>query len=299
MRALLRHSLALVAGAALLGGCSTGGAPAAAKSPPAGSPSAHTSHSTPSAAPAAPARPWNVHPATVAALGDSITRGFDACKPLLDCPDVSWATGTRDSVGSVASRVAEGGGWNLARTGARVRNLPAQAREAAAHKPAMVTILIGANDVCRRTTGAMTSVADFRADFTETLSYLHRTLPATQVLVASVPDLQRLWSVGRGSAVAQQLWKLGLCPTMLDDPSSDAPAARSRRAAVRDRVVAYNAAMGAVCAQYVRCRYDGGAVFRYAFTAAQLSAWDWFHPNPAGQHELAALLAGVASRPPQ
>jgi lysophospholipase L1-like esterase len=299
MRALLRHSLALAAGAALLGGCTTGGAPAATGSPTAGSPSAHTSHSTPSAAPAAPARPWNVHPATVAALGDSITRGFDACKPLLDCPDVSWATGTRDSVGSVASRVSKGAGWNLARTGARVRDLPAQAREAAAHKPAMVTILIGANDVCRRTTAAMTSVADFRADFAETLRYLHRTLPATQVLVASVPDLRRLWSVGRDNALAQQLWKLGLCPTMLDDPTSDAPAARARRTAVRDRVVAYNAAMGAVCAQYVRCRYDGGAVFRYAFGADQLSTWDWFHPNPAGQHELATLLWGIASRPPE
>ncbi|MFI0939366.1 SGNH/GDSL hydrolase family protein [Streptomyces sp. NPDC021020] len=299
MRALLRHSLALVAGAALLGGCSTGGAPAATKGPPAGSPSAHTSHSAPKAAPAAPARPWNVHPASVAALGDSITRGFDACKPLLDCPEVSWATGTRGSVGSVASRLTKGAVWNVAETGARVRDLPAQAKSAAAHKPAMVTILIGANDACRSSTAAMTSVADFRTDFAKTLSYLHRTLPTTQVLVASVPDLQHLWSVGHGNPLAQQLWKLGLCPSMLDDPSSDTPAARSRRTAVRDRVVAYNAAMGAACAQYVRCRYDGGAVFRYAFTSGQLSTWDWFHPNPQGQHELATLLAGVASRPPQ
>ncbi|MFI0897122.1 SGNH/GDSL hydrolase family protein [Streptomyces sp. NPDC020983] len=298
MRALLRHSLALAAGAALLGGCSSGGAPPAAKSPPAGSPSAHTSHSAPRAAPAAPARPWNVHPASVAALGDSITRGFDACKPLQDCPDVSWATGSRGSVASVASRVAGGGSWNLARTGARVADLPAQAEEAAAHKPAMVTILIGANDACRTSTAAMTSVADFRADFAKTLGYLHRTLPATQVLVASIPDLRHLWSVGRDNALAQQLWKLGLCPTMLDAPSSDAPAARTRRDAVRARVVAYNAAMGAVCARYDRCRYDGGAVFRYPFTADQLSTWDWFHPSPRGQHELAALLAGIASRPP-
>ncbi|NUS15138.1 MAG: SGNH/GDSL hydrolase family protein [Streptomyces sp.] len=299
MRALLRHALALAAGAALLGGCSVGGGPGAEKSPPTGSPTAHTSHSA-RRPPAAPAHPWNVHPASVAALGDSITRGFDACKPLEDCPEVSWATGSRGSVGSVADRVAgAGASWNLAETGARAADLPGQARAAAAHRPAMVTILIGANDACTSGPDTMTPVADYRADVARTLAYLHRTLPSTQVLVASIPDLRRLWSVGRGNVLGKQVWKLGLCPSMLGDPDSDSASANARRTAVRDRVVAYNAALASVCGQYARCRYDGGAVFRYPFGTDELSTWDWFHPNPKGQHELAALLAGVASRPPQ
>jgi lysophospholipase L1-like esterase len=310
MRPLLRQALALAAGAALLGGCSTGGAPDAVKPSTAGSPSAHTSHSAdrpvpaaPAApkAPAAPARPWNVHPASVAALGDSITRGFDACNPLADCPDVSWATGSRSSVDSITHRLTAAApgtkGWNLAATGARVRDLPAQAKAAAARRPAMVTILIGANDACTSSPATMTPVADFRAAFARALAYLHRTLPATQVLVASIPDLEHLWSVGHGNVIGKQLWKLGLCPSMLSDSDSTGAAATARRAQVRDRVVAYNAAMGDVCRAYTRCRYDGGAVFRYAFGTDELSAWDFFHPNARGQRELAALLAAVAARP--
>lgn len=243
---------------------------------------------------AAPARPWNTRPPSVAALGDSITRGFDACHPFEDCPEVSWATGTRAGVSSVSARLGAGTRtWNLARSGAHVADLPRQARAAAAHHPAMVTVLIGANDACAPTLGAMTTVADFRASFSRALSYLHRALPGTQVLVASVPDLEHLWSVGRSDVVESQLWRLGLCPTMLSDPDSTTPAATARRTAVRERVVAYNTVLSQECARYPRCRYDGGAVFRFPFGTGQLSTWDWFHPNAAGQAELARVLSAV------
>jgi lysophospholipase L1-like esterase len=310
MRPLLRPGLALAVGAVLLGGClsgcSSGGSPDGERAPTTGSPTAHTSHSARKAAPAAPAapaRPWNVHPASVAALGDSITRGFDACKPLSDCPEVSWATGSRTGVGSLTRRLTTAApatrSWNLAGTGARVADLQDQARAAAAHRPAMVTVLIGANDACASRLGTMTPVADFRSDFAAAMAYLHKTLPATQILVASIPDLERLWSVGRSNVLGKEVWKLGLCPTMLDDPDSQSAAAKSRRTAVRDRVVAYNEVLGQVCGQYVRCRYDGGAVFGYRFGTDELSSWDWFHPNEKGQEQLAALLAAVAFRPQQ
>ena len=58
--------------------------------------------------------------------------------------------------------------------------------------------------------------------------------------------------------------------------------------------MAYNAVLGQVCGRYARCRYDGGAVFRYPFGTGDLSRWDWFHPNERGQGALARILAGVA-----
>ncbi|WP_237555294.1 MULTISPECIES: SGNH/GDSL hydrolase family protein [unclassified Streptomyces] len=245
-----------------------------------------------------PVRPWNDSPASVAALGDSITRGFDACDPLADCPAVSWATGSRTAIDSLSSRLTAAApstrSWNLARSGARVADLTAQAHAAAAHRPAMVTVLIGANDACTSTAGTMTSVADFRADFDSALTYLHRTLPDTQILVASIPDLERLWSVGRTNVFGEAVWKLGLCPSMLRDANVQTAAAQQRRTAVRDRVIAYNTAMGQVCSRFARCRYDGGAVFDYRFSTKELSQWDWFHPNEEGQAVLARILAGVA-----
>ncbi|WP_405581074.1 SGNH/GDSL hydrolase family protein [Streptomyces sp. NBC_01190] len=292
----------LLAGLSGVVGCSVGGGRAAG---PPRTATAQISHSTApggggperQAAPK-PARPWNVHPESVAALGDSITRGFDACDPLSDCPEVSWATGSRSAVDSLSSRLTAAApgtrSWNVAQSGARVADLTAQARAAATHRPAMVTVLIGANDACTSTTAAMTSVADFRADFDQALAYLHRTLPATQILVASIPDLQRLWSVGRTNVLGKQIWRLGLCPTMLGNADSRSATAQQRRTAVRDRVIAYNTAMGQACARYIRCRYDGGAVFGYQFGTGELSRWDWFHPNEKGEAKLAGILAGVA-----
>lgn len=48
---------------------------------------------------------WNTAPASIAAVGDSITRGFDACSVLADCPEVSWVTGNDPAVRSLAARL--------------------------------------------------------------------------------------------------------------------------------------------------------------------------------------------------
>lgn len=254
--------------------------------------SASPSHPSSGGHRAAPQPAWNPHPASVAALGDSITRGYDACSLLTDCPSVSWATGTRRTVDSVAERLgsgAAGRNWNLAVSGARMADLRDQAERAAADRPALVTVLMGANDACRDHLSDMTSPALFRTQFTAAMETLHRDSPRTQVYVASIPDLMRLWSVGRTNMLGRQVWKLGICPTMLADATNTDAADTARRTAVRDRVVAYNSALAQVCGHYPLCRYDGGAVFRAAFSPTELSPWDWFHPNSRGQAQLALL----------
>ncbi|MFD3457754.1 GDSL-type esterase/lipase family protein [Streptomyces sp. NPDC058691] len=240
---------------------------------------------------------WNTRPASLAALGDSITRGFDACGVLTDCPQLSWATGSGSSVTSVAGRLLARpatASWNLAASGARMADLPAQAERAVALRPQQVVILMGANDACATSTSRMTPVDAYRREFATALRTLHRALPRTQVFVASVPDLLRLWDVGRRNALGRQIWKLGLCPSMLADPESTSAAANTRRQTVRERVIAYNAALGQECARYERCRYDGGAVFDYRFTSAELSPWDWFHPSARGQARLAGIVYAAA-----
>ncbi|WP_017239147.1 SGNH/GDSL hydrolase family protein [Streptomyces sp. SS] len=249
----------------------------------------------PSARPVPKAEPlWDVSPASVAAVGDSVTRAFDACSVLADCPEVSWATGTDAAVNSLALRLLGPAkvathSWNLARTGARMAELPEQMAGAAAEKPELVTVMMGANDACRPTPGLMTPVADFRASFETALARLRAGAPKAQVYVSSVPDLRHLWSTGRVSPVGVQVWKLGICGSMLADAEDLGPAAERRRAEVRDRVVAYNRVLEEVCAGDARCRYDGGAVFGFRFDGGQLSPWDWFHPSKDGQARLAEL----------
>ncbi|MFI9030427.1 SGNH/GDSL hydrolase family protein [Streptomyces sp. NPDC053560] len=252
-----------------------------------------------------PARPhpsptpvWDTRPDSVAALGDSITAGFDACGLLADCSAASWATGTDPAVRSLASRLVakqSGHAWNFARTGALMDDLPRQIDRAIPHKPELVTILVGANDACRNNASAMTPTADFRAGFRTSLQKLRKALPKTQVYVAAVPDLLRLWSQGRQNPVGKQVWKLGICQSMLRDADDVSSAANSRRAEVRDQVVAYNKALREVCETDRRCRFDQ-AVFDYRFTGRELSEWDWFHPSKRGQRELAEMAYRTVTR---
>ncbi len=237
---------------------------------------------------------WDRSPSSVAAVGDSITRGFDACTVLSDCPEVSWATGSSASVDSLAVRLLGKTGaarrsWNYAETGARMADLPAQIGQAITRKPQLVTVMVGANDACAASTAAMTSVADFRTGFETSLKTLRRSLPKTQVYVSSVPNLKRLWSQGRTNPLGKQIWKLGICPSMLADADALDSAATERRDTVQDRVEAYNKVLEQVCATDDRCRFDGGAVYDYRFGTDQLSHWDWFHPSTDGQARLAEI----------
>lgn len=235
---------------------------------------------------------WNTRPDSIASLGDSITRGFDACSVLADCPEVSWSTGTE--VNSLARRLLPAASrstarsWNYAKTGAVMADLSGQIRSAVTHKPELVTILIGANDACRSSVDAMTPTAEFRAEFSSALRTLRQELPRTQVYVASVPDLKRLWSEGRKNVLGKQIWKLGICPSMLKDSDATDPASVERRRRVADRVQAYNGALKSVCDRDALCRYDG-AVHDYRFSTDELSKWDWFHPSKRGQQQLAAM----------
>ncbi|MFD9463724.1 SGNH/GDSL hydrolase family protein [Streptomyces sp. NPDC060027] len=279
-----RAVLAFAAATALLGiaACDATGGDSSAPSGPGPRPSPK------------PTPVWDRSPESMAAVGDSITRGFDACSVLSDCPEVSWATGSDPQVNSLAVRLLGATGaaersWNYAVTGARMADLPGQMAQAATRKPELVTVMAGANDACRSSTSAMTSVEDFRTGFQDAMDTLRGTLPKTQVYVSSVPDLKRLWSEGRGNPLGKQVWKLGICPSMLGDADSLDSAATLRRGKVQDRVEAYNQVLREVCAKDRRCRFDGGAVFDYRFGTDQLSHWDWFHPSKNGQARLAEI----------
>ncbi|MFD7979228.1 SGNH/GDSL hydrolase family protein [Streptomyces sp. NPDC059071] len=278
-------AVALLCATAGLAGCSGGGRVEAAAPKPR----------------PAPTPVWNASPGSLAAVGDSVTRAFDACTVLADCPEVSWATGTDAAVNSLALRLlgpekVAGRSSNLARSGARMADLPDQMAAAAAERPELVTVMMGGNDACRDRVTEMTPVEDFRASFTTALARLRAGAPKAQVYVSSVPDLRRLWETGRVSPMGRQVWKLGICGSMLADAEDLGAAAEERRTRVRDRVVAYNEVLREVCAKDARCRYDGGAVFGFAFGQDQLSPWDFFHPSRNGQARLAEIAYREISR---
>ncbi|MCF2528524.1 SGNH/GDSL hydrolase family protein [Yinghuangia soli] len=275
-------------------GTASAAPPAPSSAAPAKAPSsaAPSSFAPSSSAPAAGPFP---RPRSMAALGDSITRGFDACSiPLKDCPSKSWATG--DDVDSIARRLGlpSSAVFNDARTGARMNDLAGQARTAVGQHVEYVTVLMGANDACRDREDQMTPVSEFEAQLREGLGVLRNGLPGVRVLLVSVPDVIRLWEVAHGERLARAVWSRGVCQTALSDPESTKRDDVDRRQRVRDRVTAYNDVLRRVCAEWPgQCRYDGGAVNRHKFTKGDLSDWDWFHPSGQG-HGIIAKLASEA-----
>ncbi|MCM0676866.1 GDSL-type esterase/lipase family protein [Micromonospora phytophila] len=230
----------------------------------------------------------------IAALGDSITTGFGSCLVLTSCQRNSWSTGDGLRVDSLYQRLLDrdqairGRAFNHARPGARAASLEGQAQQAVRDRVDHVTVLIGANDVCRGGVEVMTPVSEFRAEVDRGLRALRTGRPKARVLVVSIPDLYRLWEVGHTDSRAVRAWRRGVCPALLANPTSTDPLDRARRAAVRERIDDYNAQLVAACRAYgSRCRYDGGAVHRVRFTLDLVNPLDWFHPNAAGQDRLA------------
>ncbi|GLW63776.1 lipoprotein [Actinomadura rubrobrunea] len=232
-------------------------------------------------------------PSRMASLGDSITRGFNACGWYVDCPSSSWSTGSNSAVNSHYLRLRAQNSslvaYNDAATGAKVSALAGQAQNAVSQGADYVTILIGANDVCTSSESTMTSVADFESRFRAGMNTLRNGLPNAKIFVASIPDIRRLWQVGKDNLAARAAWSaFGICQSMLANPTSNAEADVARRERVRQRVIAFNNVLANVCAEYANCKFDGNAVFNYPFTLSQVSGWDYFHPNESGQAVLAA-----------
>jgi lysophospholipase L1-like esterase len=235
-------------------------------------------------------------PSSMAALGDSLTTGHGGCILFARCGRQSWSTGESGLVKSHYRRLLEdnkairGNAHNFAEPGARVSGLRRQADKAVAAKVEYVTVLIGANDICRVRVQDMTPVADFRQDLDAALGVLKHGLPEARVLVVSIPDLNRLWEIGHEEERAVRAWSRGTCPALLANPTSTAEGDVQRRAAVAARVDAYNAQLAAACKAYGKqCVYDGGAAHRVRFKLDMINRHDWFHPDSDGQEKLAEV----------
>lgn len=263
-------------------------------------------------------------PRVMAALGDSITRGYNTSGPGcptgpgLDCPKNSWATGTNPAVDSVRERLDAISpqpltAYNDAVSGAKAVNLLSQAQVAASQDPDFVLIEIGANDACAATPIA---TATFAGQVREAFEVLVDANPKVYVQLMSIPDINQLRTIFTSPPDQNALlrWSLfNVCQGLLANPLSTEPADEARRAAFREQVIAYNDALEEVCGEFKRCIWDGGAVFGSKFTAADVatvldteglnippfnqipvfgpgfanSTADYFHPSISGQAKLA------------
>jgi lysophospholipase L1-like esterase len=238
-----------------------------------------------------------VYPNSMAATGDSITRAFNTCAfPFTDCTQNSWATGTEATVNSFYLRIRAvnagitGRLFNDARSGARMSDLPGQATTVAGQRVEYVVIEMGANDVCTSEEGTMTTVASYRTNFESAMRTLTERLPSARISVGSIPNVLQLWSLLRGNGSAVSTWNsLGICQSMLRNPTSTTREDEERRLRVQTREVEFNTTLANVCATYANCQWDSNTGYNYAFEAGEVSTRDYFHPSVRGQATIARI----------
>jgi lysophospholipase L1-like esterase len=242
-------------------------------------------------------------PKVMASTGDSITRAYNVglCCVLQDTPERSWSTGSSSTVLSHYRRLLafdpriEGNVHNNAVSGARMSDLPRQMQLAVDQHADYVTVEMGANDLCRSSIGSMTSVEDFEAQLRSALSTFLDARPRARVLVASIPDLYRLWSLFHEDPLAQLVWTtFGICQSMLSPANTEAD-----RQLVVAREEAFNDTLQVVCAEFTQCRWDDRAVFLTPYEPTDVSPIDYFHPSTAGQNRLAATTWAAGYWPTQ
>ncbi|WP_067500293.1 GDSL-type esterase/lipase family protein [Actinoplanes sp. TFC3] len=241
--------------------------------------------------------PKSGYPSSMAAIGDSITAGYGSCGIYVACSRNSWSTGGADGIDSHYERILaknakiKGHARNFSVPGADAADLPGQASSAVDAKPEYVTVLVGANDACAATVDGMTAVTTFRSRVDKALSRLKKGLPKARILMASIPDMYRLWELGHEDTNAVRVWnRAGICQSLLARPTSTAAADDARRHRVEDRVDAYNDQLERACREYgERCRWDGGSAHRVKFSLDLVNTFDYFHPNREGQQRLAEV----------
>ena len=232
-------------------------------------------------------------PSSMAAIGDSITRAANVCCYYGDHPGQSWSTGytSYDGIASHYERIKQrnpaitGRSYNDAVSGAKMAQAPTQAGQAVSQGARYVTILLGANDLCTSSVSTMTSTTTFRAQFSQALAILMAQNRKPYVFVSSIPNLYQLWQVLHTNSLARWVWaNFRICQSMLAASNTE-----TQRQQVKTREEAFNQILADVCASYARCRWDDGAVYRYQFSASQVSTLDFFHPSLSGQAALARV----------
>jgi hypothetical protein len=203
----------------------------------------------------------------------------------LDCPSNSWSTGTNPQVNSVYQRILArntaiaGNVTNWATTAVSVSDLARQAALAAGDGAELVTVNIGINDACDpfgARKGQQTPLHTFRSQFEHALSILAAATARPRIVVATIPNAYRTWTLFHDDPDALFRWQFPqppgvICPPLLANPSSTAEPDVTRRAAFLARVAAYNVIEAQVCSKTPRCRTDGGALFAWQFGADDIA----------------------------
>lgn len=226
----------------------------------------------------------------MAAVGDSITAGFNAYRPLIN-RDYSWATGWRANglVDSIYLKLMRAVGnvsaTNVAISGSKAEDIGAQIDKLADADLDYISVLIGANDVCQWPADYKESLQTYKADVARGLAQLTADHKGIHIDLGTIPNIMHLYNLGKSSGACQRKWNTTKFCSLL---RSDTTAADVEAFAASWRDA--NAALAEIAQRFpdnVRLITKLSAPI---FTPDEISPYDCFHPNTDGQSMLANIV---------
>jgi lysophospholipase L1-like esterase len=158
--------------------------------------------------------------------------------------------------------------------------------------PDYVTFLVGANDVCADRLEDMTNSNVFKFAVSETLKKLLKANSKTQILVSSIPKIDKLLDVASdapvlGFSTCKEMWKLtNTCGLLFQRDDENV------RHAVEAKIAEFNEILVSVTDE-LRALYGDRIRYSESFYNAEFDpdqlAVDCFHPNDIGQNFLSEL----------
>lgn len=229
----------------------------------------------------------------MASIGDSITTGFNAKNPL-DNKSLNWSTGysTSGKVNSHYWRVkniypGEVYQVNQAKAGAQSDAIQAQLESVISglkgRELDYLTMMIGANDACAWPADHEERLNEFGTRVRATLERALAVNPDMKITLVPVPNMLRLYEVGKATFGCSARWKLmNICKNLLlnDD--------EYERAAFGERVVDLNRVLADIAADYPQSVHFAQEVATFEFNKEDISGYDCFHPSQQGQNQIAA-----------
>jgi len=224
----------------------------------------------------------------VGVLGDSISVAANSSNPGNNS-QYSWAGGmdSRQRVVSHALRIKALISRpltvvNQAVSGSETKHLASQVEKLLPKKPDYVTLLIGANDLCRASDPwtPSESVAHVRS----AIDKLIGANVGVKIFLAAVPNMLHLREIGAQNG-CQGIWNLtNLCSPLLSSRRTEADRIEFAR-----KLDSLNLEMEAMASSYPdNVRFDSTTAV-YEFSWANISKLDCFHPSIDGQNKLAEM----------
>ena len=228
-----------------------------------------------------------------AALGDSITTGFNAEAPF-DQKHLSWSTGRGifKRVNSHYHRLKNYfpdkkiKSMNASSAGSTTKNLVQQA-EAALQRfiPDYVTIMMGANDLCSLDESNYRDGIDAARKAYETVirSFI-KANHYVKILVSSLPNMLHLYDMGIKNNCQRTWRRFRLCPKLL---SSEAT--MSERLNFHLNWKEFNLMLEEIADDNPENVKFVEEVMKYKFDKKQISWIDCFHPSRSGQNMISKV----------